>query len=152
MHHLDDSEERTPSGPHVQAQQHYYEMRQRHDIAKRTTAEAFATMKAAESELIERMMDLGISRLDYMDDGTRIHFQGRCSVSVTQANEHEVREFLRDTYGDDAPFSKDTLNKSAITDRIREGLKSSELSETDVPDTMKLNQYPGLSVTGWQER
>ena len=152
MHHIDDDQPRAPQGPHVAAQANYYEVRQRHDIAKRTCSEAYSAMKAAESKLIEYMMDLGISRLDYMSDGTKIHFQGRCSVSVTKANEDEVRTFLRETYGDEAPYVRESLDKPAITERIREDLAAGELSETEVPDIMKLSQYPGLSVSGWKER
>jgi hypothetical protein len=103
MHHLSDKD-KAPAGPHVSAQQTYYEMRRRHDIAKRTASEAYRAMKEAEGTLIETMMDIGVSKLDYMDDGSSIHFFGGLSVSVTAANEGEVREWLRESYGDDTPF------------------------------------------------
>ena len=152
MHHLDEEEERVPSGPHVVAQQAYYEARQRADMAKAVYSEAYRAQKEAETKLVECMMDLGITRLDYMRDGTKIHFQGKCSVSITQENEEEVRQWLRERYGDDMQFSTEKLDKPAVTAKIKEDLHGQELSETEVPKHMKLNQFPGLSVTGWKTR
>lgn len=155
MHHLDEDEDqvtRSPQGPHVVAQQSYYEARQRADVAKRVYSEAYRAQKEAESKLIEACMDLGITRLDYMSDGTKLHLRGQVSISVTQANEWQAREWLRETYGDDSEFSIEKLNKPAITEKIREDIQSGQLSETAVPDFFKLNQYPTVSVSGWTER
>lgn len=152
MHHLSwDGKSKAPAGVHVQAQQAYYEMRRRHDIAKRTATEAYRAMREAEGKLIEAMMDIGVSKLDYMDDGSSINFFGGLSVSVTEKNEGEVRQWLRNEYGDDAPFEKVSMDKKAITDKIKEDIKSGALSETEVPDAMKLKQFPGIRVNGWKE-
>lgn len=152
MHHLSwDGKNKAPAGAHVQAQQTYYDMRRRHDIAKRTATEAYRAMREAEGKLIEAMMDIGVSKLDYMDDGSSINFFGGLSVSVTEKNEGEVREWLRESYGDDAPFEKVSMDKKEITSRIREDIKSGALSETDVPDAMNLKQFPGIRVNGWKE-
>lgn len=150
MHHLQWDKDKTPTGPHVQAQQAYYETRRRHDIAKRTATEAYRSMKDAEGKLIEAMMEIGVSNLDYMDDGSSVVFVGGLSVSVTEKNEAEVREWLRESYGDDAPFEKVSMDKTAITNRIRHDIRSGELSETEVPDVMKLKQFPGIRVNGWK--
>lgn len=97
-------------------------------------------------------MDLGINTMSYMEDGTAIHFRAQCSVSVTQDNEEEVREWLRQQYGDDEQFSKDALDKPSIIAQIKADLASGELSETEVPKDMKLTQFPGISVSGWKKR
>lgn len=152
MHHLPEGDSRKPSGPHVVAQQRYYEARQRADIAKRVYSEAYRAQKDAEEKLIETMMDLGINTMSYMEDGTAIHFRAQCSVSVTQDNEEEVREWLRQQYGDDEQFSKDALDKPSIIAQIKADLASGELSETEVPKDMKLTQFPGISVSGWKKR
>lgn len=151
MHHLDEEDHNAPSGPHVQAQQEYYEMRRRHDVAKRKASEAWRAMKVAETKLVEVMMDMGLSRLDYMEDGTKIFFRGGLSVSITKENEAVVREWLRETYGDDEPFSKESLDKGAITARIKQDLAAGELSETEVPKDMKISQFPSIQVNGWKD-
>lgn len=153
MHHLgEEGEHKTgPSGPHVKAQQHYYEMRRRHVLAQRKATEAYRAMKEAEHALVEIMMDMGLSKLDYMEDGSKITFRGGLSVSVTQENEEVVRSWLRREYGDDLPFETVRLDKSEITNRIKQDIEAGELSETEVPAEMKLKQFPSLVVNGWQD-
>lgn len=153
MYHLDDDADdpKPPTGPHVQAQQHYYEMRRRHDVAKRTSSEAYRTMKEAEEKLVEVMMDLGLQRLEYMDDGTKVFFKGRMNLSVTKENEAEVREWLRQNYGDDEIFVVERLDKAEISVRVKEDIDAGQLSELDVPKCMKLKQFPGIQVNGWKD-
>ena len=51
----------------------------------------------------------------------------------------------------EAVFTRFSMDKKAITDKIKEDIKSGALSETEVPDAMNLKQYPGIRVNGWQE-
>lgn len=152
MHHLADGEAKKPTGPHVVAQQRYYEARQRADLAKRVYSEAYRSQKDAEQKLVETMMELGINSMSYMEDGTAIHFRANCTISVTQENEEPTREWLREQYGDDEQFSKDSLDKPAIIAQIKADLASGNLSETEVPDHMSLSQFPAISVSGWKKR
>lgn len=152
MHHLDDDDiERIPSGPHVDAQVKYYKMRSRYEVAKRTASVAHDAMQAAKRELIEAMMDMGLDTLSYMEDGSKISFRGGLNISVTQANEAEVRDWLVQNYGDDTPFEDVKLNKAGIRKRIQEDLDAGQLSETELPKCLKLSRYPDIQVRGWVE-
>ena len=152
MHHLDDEDDlpSAPSGPHVKAQQHYYEMRKRAELVERQYAVAKDAMMHAKKDLIETMMDMGLTKLDYMDDDSAIHFRGNMNISVTKANEADVRSWLMSQYGDDAEFEDTKLNKTEIRKRIKEDIEAGELSETDVPDVLKLSQFPDIQVRGWK--
>jgi hypothetical protein len=152
MHHLDDDSKPEPTGKHVQAQRVYYEMRQRHDVAKRTASEAYKAMKAAEAELVESMLEAGISRLDYMNDGTKLHFRGIVNISITEENEPAIREWLIKNYGDDNPFMLERLSKKSVSEQIKKDMEAGELHETDLPEELKFSQIPGISVTGWNDR
>ena len=151
MYHLDDDEIAKPNGPHVAAQEHYYEMRKRYEVADRKAKVARSAMVDAKRAMIETMMDMGLSRLDYMDDGSSINFRGGMNISVTKENEAEVREWLCGNYGDDTEFEDVKLNKKAIRDRIKEDIDAGELAEVEVPKCLKLSTFPDIQVRGWVE-
>lgn len=136
---------------HLCAQHKYYEMRSRYDVAHRASTEAHRAMKAAEAELVEAMLDEGVASMS-LADGTAISLRNQASISVTQANEGVVREFLMDVVGDDALYCKEVLDKPAIMEMITQRLADEDLSEDEVPAEMKLKLRPAVTVRGWSAR
>lgn len=150
-HHLDEEPDNYPEGPHVNAQQKYYEARHRADYQKKLYELAYKQQKEAEAELIQVMLDGGHKRLEHMRDGTKIFLNNGTTISVTEKNEHVVRKFLRQTYGDETMFTTEKMDKSAISDRIKQDIEAGELSPLDIPDDMKYKQYGYISVNGWKD-
>lgn len=129
----------------------YYAARRAYDEAHAASQAAFAAMADTERELIDCMLDEGVKSFK-LDDGTTVSMKRQFAISVNQDNEFLLREWLTEEEGDIELFSKKTLDKSAITARIKERIEAGTLDESTVPEFLKLNTRPSVMVMGWKKR
>lgn len=152
MHHLDTDFCPLPDGgPHIRAQQKYYEMRERYDHADSVRREAKRAMDISEKELIDSMMDSGVSSFA-LHDGTKVHISRHVGVAVNKDNQDAVRRFLDKQGWDAETYTKTSMNKAAIEEEIKKQLESCELQEFDIPDGMCFKRRQSINVTGWKTR
>jgi len=127
----------------------YYVARRAYDEAHAASSAAYEAMKQAERQLIDAMNDEGVRNFK-LEDGTQVSLRKRFDVSVNQDDEFLVREWLTETQGDIKLFSKEVLDKTAITKLLKQQVEGGTLDETNVPEFFKLNQSPTINVRGWQ--
>jgi len=125
----------------------FYEAREAYEQAHKLSGEMFAAMKDAERAAVDKMLEEGLKSMG-RDDGTHVSLRKQYTCSVTLDNEDQVRQWLVDTNGDDAQFVVEKVHKPALLEWMRE--KAMEVG--DVPDFLKLNTTPALSVRGWKTR
>lgn len=125
----------------------YLEARSVYDNIHKLSQEAHQKMKSMEYELVDEMLNTGVSSQG-MDDGLSIHLRKQYNCSVTQQNEEQVREWLIETEGDDSQFVVEKVNKPALL----EWMKDKGLEPDDAPEFLKLSTRPGLTVRGWNKR
>lgn len=130
----------------------YYNMRSDHDQLKAETAAAYKGMQRAEAKLVDAMLDEGVNSVGRDSDGTHISLRKRFTISVTVENEQQIRDWLTEEVGDDTDFVVEKLNKTAVTDLVKQKVEVDLEPETEIPEFLKLNTSPTVSVRGWKER
>ena len=131
-------------------QQAYYEARRDHEEKKAIATTAAKLMAKREAELVDAMIDAGVQNFK-LDDGSMVSIRKRVSISCTQANEAQVREWLLDRTGDDRQFIEQKVSKKAVEDYVKQSLEEGSISKFEVPEFLRLNQHPCVAVRGWNK-
>lgn len=128
----------------------YCNARENYERWHELSAAGYEAMKNAERAAVDAMLDDGIKSIG-RDDGTNISLRKQFTCSVTIENENEVRKWLVEVNGDDAQFVVEKVHKPALLEWLRAEFEKT-MDEGDVPDFMKLQTSPALSVRGWKMR
>ncbi len=128
----------------------YYEARTDYDRLHAMSSAAHITMKNAEREAVNAMLEEGIKSIG-QDDGTHVSLRKRFECSITIDNEDAVRAWLTEVEGDDAQFVVEKVHKPAVLEWMKEEFEKT-MDEGDVPDFMNFTQQPALTVRGWKTR
>lgn len=128
----------------------YYEARSAYDEAHALSVEADKLRRQKERELIDYMIEHQIKKVERADGTTPLLVQG-VTISVTQENYEEIREWLRETVGDDADFLVTVPHKPAILEHVKKQLEEG-VDAQDMPAFLKCDTRPALRVNGWKSR
>lgn len=127
----------------------YYRARARHEAADKTAKALYAVRQDREREMIDEMVETetkGIKR----DDGTYCGWKRKNRISVTQANDEQVRTWVLDETGDDSDFVVTACHKPAVEELVN-GMLDEGTEPGDLPAFLKLNQQPIANVQGWKQ-
>ena len=127
----------------------YYAARQSYDNAKKIADDFDRARRDAERRLVDHMLENGINKLS-LDDGTTPTLVTQVSIKVTQDNDEAIREWLRETEGDDQDYVVTVVHKPTVTALVKKLVDNG--SEDTVPAFLELNQRPILRVTGWKSK
>jgi len=125
----------------------YLAAREAYEEIHEQSAKAHKAMRASEYELVDTMLNDGVPSVG-LDSGLHVSLRKQYSCSVTVGNEDQIREWLTEVEGDDTQFVHERVNKPALV----EWLKETEKEPDDVPEFLKLNTRPGITVRGWKTR
>lgn len=125
----------------------YLQARSVYDDIHAQSQAAHKTMREAEYELVDSMINDGVPSVG-LDSGVNVSLRKQYQCSVTMANEAQIREWLVETEGDDSGFVVEKVNKPALLEWMKDAGKEPD----DVPDFLKLNTRPGITVRGWKTR
>lgn len=128
----------------------YYEARAAYDVAKKISDDADALRRVKERELVDYMIENQIKKVS-LADGTTPMLVKAVSISVTQENYDSIREWLRNTVGDDADFLVTIPHKPTILEMVKKKIEDGD-DPTDFPDFLKCDTRPTLRVDGWKSR
>lgn len=129
----------------------YYMARASYDAAKAVSDEAYKGFRAKETELVEYMLEHKIKSVK-REDGTTPTLVNTVSISVTQENYEQIRQWLRDTVGDDTDFLVTIPHKPAITEYVKRQIEKEKLDSSDFPEFLQCSTRPTMRVTGWKGR
>lgn len=138
---------------HLTKFQVYCEKRAAYDKAHAASSKAYAEWAEAERELVDSMNDENVAGFEMKSEERKLKVSLRrnFSVAVNKDNEFQIREWLTDTEGDIRLFTREELNKSSISNHIRDKIAKGELNEGDVPEFFKLKTTPSVIVRGWDK-
>lgn len=123
----------------------YYEARRLYDEITAEQKTRSRIMRTREMAMVDAMLELGWTSIN-RTDGTKPTLAAHFDISLTKDNEQQARAWLMETEGDDAPFLKEKLDKTAVRALLK------EKGEDDVPDFFNVKTRPVLRVTGWDTR
>jgi hypothetical protein len=124
----------------------FLEARRLHDRVKKQAASCYDAMRSIEAELVAEMQEKDMRAFTTLD-GTKVHLRRYETCTVTQENEMLVREWLRETHGDEYGFERSSLNKPAIVGFIRGCIENGKFNETELPDFLAYRTGFGAVVT-----
>ena len=127
--------------------QSYYSCRGAYEACKKVSDGAYKDMRDAERELIDYMIENGIKKLSF-DDGTTPILVSTTSISVTQETYEQIREWLRETVGDDKDFLVTLPHKPTILEHVKKMIANGE----EPPAFLKVDTRPTLRIDGWKGR
>jgi hypothetical protein len=120
----------------------------------KTKAEKF--FRAKEQELIEEMLNNHEPSIAKDEDSRygklNIGLRRKLTLSVTKANQDDIRAWLTENTGDDAEFVIEKVNGPALMDWLEEQINNEEVQPEDLPEFMRPQTRPGISVLGWKNR
>jgi len=128
----------------------YVAARDEHDRLKDLKTRAYDAQKAAETELIDAMLDQGLPQVK-TDEGLTVSLRKDMNFSCTKDNFTFIREWLREEMGDDLPYVEEVVSKSALTELLK-GKIEEGTHESEFPPFLRLSTRPGLSVRGLKAR
>lgn len=129
----------------------YYETRARYEEAKAASDALYHEMKRGENEVVDEMLNDGTRSIG-LDDGTNVSLRKSFTVSVTKDNFDSTRAWLMETTGDDSDFVEEVVSKPALLEHLKGKVESGDMLEEDVPEFLRLNTRPTVSVRGWTKR
>jgi hypothetical protein len=130
----------------------YCAKRKAYDIVHAASAKAWKELNDAERELIDSMNDEGVAGFEVKaEEKLKVSLRRNFSIAVNKDNEYLIRDWLTETEGDVQLFTKEELNKSAISELIRQKIDAGKLEEDAVPPFFKLKTTPSLVVRGWDK-
>lgn len=124
----------------------YIEARRAHDAAKQAEKRARQALDNAEAALVDRMVEDEAQSIK-LDDGTNFFLSRRPRFRLNEANNDMVREWLRETVGDDDPFVETKVVRKRLSEHLNELLEDCE--ESDLPDFLEFTSAPEIAVRGW---
>lgn len=115
----------------------YFEARTEYEHLSDLANDAKKHYDSVSAQLAQLMEEIGDAHFfkDGLQVGTRRHF----GVSVTQKNSDAWRTWLAESFGDDAPYLKEVVDKGTLQEDLKNKLESGELHQDDVPDWANLN-------------
>lgn len=128
----------------------YYEARAEYDRLKALSDAADRVRRDRERELVDYMIENQIKKVSLADGTTPLLVQA-ISCSVTQENYDDIREWLRNSVGDDADFIVTIPHKPTILEHIKKLVKEGD-DPADFPAFLKVDTRPTLRVDGWKGR
>lgn len=128
----------------------YYNARENYERWHELSSAGYAAMKDAERAAVDAMLEEGVKSMGRAD-GTNVSLRKQFTCSVTMDNEPQVREWLAEITGDDAPFVVEKVHKPAVLEWLRSEFEKT-MDEGDVPEFLKMQTSPALSVRGWKMR
>lgn len=128
----------------------YYEARERYEKAKEISNKAEKEWRAKEHELVNYMIENQIKSVSRAD-GTKPLLVSQVSISCTADNAEEIREWLKEKYGDDRDFLVTTPHKPTVLAKIKQEIEEGS-DPTDFPQFLSVNTRPTLRVDGWTKR
>lgn len=129
----------------------YVAARDEHDARKEETTKAYKAWKAAENELIDAMLDQGMPQVK-TDEGLTVSLRKNLNFSCTKDNFTAIREWLKESVGDDLSYVEETVSKSALTTLIKSMIEDDGAHESEFPEFLNVSTRPGLSVRGLSAR
>ena len=129
----------------------YYDTRACYEQAKATADALYHEMKRGENAVIDEMLNEGTRSIG-LDDGTNVSLRKSFTVSCTKENFEPVRAWLMETVGDDSDFVEEVVSKPALLEHLKAKVETGELMEEEVPEFLRLNTRPTVSVRGWTKR
>lgn len=140
---------------HLTKFQVYCVKRKAYDEAHAISGKAWKEMEEAERDLVDSMNEDGVAGFETVanDNGSKLKVSLRrnFAIAVNKDNEFLIREWLTEKEGDVALFTKEELNKSAISQLIKQKVADGQLDEGDVPAFFKLRNTPSVMVRGWNK-
>lgn len=128
----------------------YYEARADYDEKHKASSEADAVRRQRERELVDYMMEHQIKKIS-REDGTTPMLVSAASITCNKENAEQIRDWLKDTVGDDSDFMETVVSKPAVLEHVKKRLKAGD-DPTDFPDFLKVDARPTLRVDGWAGR
>ena len=128
----------------------YYQAREAYDIAKANSDRQDAFRREKERELVDFMIENKFPKIA-RDDGSTTMLVKAVTCSVTQENYDDIREWLRQTYGDETDFLVTIPHKPAILEAVKKSIESGTDS-SDFPAFLRVDTRPTLRVDGWKTR
>ena len=122
-------------------------------ITERAEAEyktQFKVLKAIESRMLGLMDETQVKSVpteDGLTFGKRRHY----GFSNTEENREEIRMWLCDTIGDDAPYMEQVVSRTALRELIKDGVENSGKTEESFPQFLNVSLTPIAVVTGWKK-
>ena len=132
----------------------YLETRMDYDKAHAVSSSCYTQHQAAKSTLVDAMLDAKQQSVKFRDGelaGMNFFLRNIFSISCTEKNEEEVKDWLHDHYGDVNEFTTMKVHKKTVEERLKEDIEGEKLDEFDVPDFMKLKTRPDVTCTGYKK-
>jgi hypothetical protein len=134
---------------HLEKAQAYFTSRRLMDDAKEVYTKAYDACKRAERELVESMLEERVKRFD-TDDGLGVSIRKNFSISCTQENEGQVRDWLTEVHGDVTKFEKNVLYKPFVVSWLKELVEKEQIDQHTIPEFLSFSMFPGVQVRGWK--
>lgn len=132
-------------------QRTYYEARTEYDNAKAESDRLEKLWRAEEAKLIDAMMDEGVKSVT-LDDGSRPTLAKTVSIKCNKDTHDRVREWLRDTVGDDSDFIETLPNRHKVAAHVKKCIEEEGLASSDFPGFLAVSVKPTMRVLGWKNR
>jgi len=134
---------------HLDKAQAYFTARRLMDDAKEAHTKAYDTCKRAERELVDSMLEEGVKSFK-LDEQLAVSLRKNFSVSCTQENESQVRDWLAEVHGDVTKFEKLVLYKPFVVAWLKEFVEKGAMDLYTIPEFLNFSMSPGVQVRGWK--
>lgn len=128
----------------------YIAARKTHDEAKRAKSAAAQAEQEAMDALVEAMVQDETQSIK-LDDGTTFYLTRRPRFKLNEGNNDMVREWLRETTGDDHEFVETKVVRKRLSDHLKTLLEEQAVEEADLPDFLDYSFDPEIAVRGWAQ-
>lgn len=127
----------------------YFTARAHHQQLKDQVSDAYKSLKKFEAAVVDAFTETPSTKGGVRPgDGTTVSIKNETQISVTQANEAEVRKWLVEETGDDADFVRENVVKKHVLEFVRDKLAEGVPAD-EFPEELKINTRPVVSVRGW---
>lgn len=134
---------------HLDKAQAYFTARRLMDDAKEAHTKAYDACKQAERELVDSMLEDGVKSFK-LDEQLAVSLRKNFSVSCTQENESQVRDWLAEVHGDVTKFEKLVLYKPFVVAWLKEIVEKGTIDQHTIPEFLNFSTSPGVQVRGWK--
>ena len=133
--------------------ENYFWARLAYEEAKTLSDIAYKKWRAMEYALVDAMLDEGTKSIS-REDGTNISLRESFSASVNQDNMDDIRTWLVERFGDDAPYVIEVVSKPALIEMLKTKIAdgSLDMGAGEVPEFLDVKTRPALSVRGWKQK
>lgn len=129
----------------------YYSAREKYESAKAESDLLDKVRRAKEHELVNFMMENQLKSVA-REDGSKPILVSSISISCTGDNAEEIREWLKETVGDDRDFLVTAPHKPSVLAHVKKKIEQEGFDPTDFPTFLQVNTRPTLRVDGWTKR